>query len=132
MKKCDDSEELGSGNCCDIRLNNKVVVNSVEPINIGKKQYLARIDTGATKSSICKSVARKLKLGPALDKVEVKNSHGVSFRDIIMVEVGFAGIKTKIKFNVSDRAHMRYPILIGRNLLKKGFLVDCSNEDRDN
>lgn len=113
-------------------MNNKVVVNSVEPINIGGNEYFARIDTGATKSSICKSVVKKLKLGPAVDKVEVKNSHGVSHRDIILVEVNFAGIKTKIKFNVSDRSHMMYPILIGRNLLKKGFLVDCSNEDRDN
>jgi len=132
MNKSDDLKESNFKNSCDIRLNNKVVVDSVEPIFIGKNEYFARVDTGATRSSICKSVVKKLKLGPSLEKVEVKSSHGVSFRDIIMVNVNFAGIKTRIKFNVSDRVHMKYPVLIGRNLLKKGFLVDCSNEDRDN
>jgi len=52
--------------------------------------------------------------------------------DIILVDLELAGIHTDVKFNVSDRTHMKYPILIGRNLLRKGFLVDCSNEDRDN
>lgn len=132
MKRNDDLKESDLKNSCDIRLNNKVVVNSVEPIKIGRKEYFARVDTGATRSSICKSVVEKMKLGPSLEKVEVKSSHGASFRDIILVDVNFAGIETKIKFNVSDRVHMKYPVLIGRNLLKKGFLVDCSNEDRDN
>jgi hypothetical protein len=114
-----------------LRMDNKIIINSVEPVTIGGKKYYARIDTGATRSSLSKEIFEELGLGPAVECVEVRNSHGISKRDIIIVEVSLAGVTTKTKFNVSDRAHMRYPVLIGRNLLRKGFLVDCSNEDRD-
>ena len=132
MSKDKVKKVFDSMDCCDIRLNNKIIINSVEGVKIKGKSYLARIDTGATKNSICKSVVSELKLGPVVDNVEVKNSHGISVRGVIIVELELAGVKAKTMFNISDRVHMKYPILIGRNLLKKGFLVDCLNEDRDN
>jgi hypothetical protein len=131
MKKKSSFDELEAQESGICEFDDKKVINSVEPVKISGKECVARIDTGATRSSICKTLVGKLKLGPPIDSVEVKSSNGISMRDIIMVEVELAGVKTKTKFNVSDRSHMRYPILIGRNLLKKGFLVDCSNEDRD-
>jgi hypothetical protein len=117
---------------CDRGQDKKIVINSIENVTIKGKKYLARIDTGATKNSICKSIVADLSLGPAVDTVEVKSSNGVSVRDIIVVDLELAGVSSQTVFNVSNRIHMKYPILIGRNLLKKGFLVDCSNEDRDN
>ena len=119
-------------NGVDASLSNKVIINSVESVKIKGKEFLARIDTGATRNSISRDIVKQLQLGPVVDKVEVRNAHGKTKRDIILIEVELAGVKTKSKFNVSNRTSMKYPILIGRNLIKKGFLVDCSNEDRYN
>jgi len=110
----------------------KVIINDIESVKIGSEEFLARIDTGATRSSISKEIVSKLKLGPVIDNVEVRNAHGKSLRDVILIEVSVAGKSMKAKFNVSDRSKMLYPILIGRNILKRGFLVDCSNENRNN
>jgi hypothetical protein len=114
-----------------VSLHNKVIINSVEPVKIKEKEFYARIDTGATRSSISKEIADLLSLGPVIDSVDVRNAHGKTSRDVILVDVELAGVKTKAKFNLSDRTQMQYPVLIGRNILKRGFLVDCSDEDRN-
>lgn len=130
-KKISDLKKSALNNS-ENQLNNKVIINSVESIKIKGNDFLARIDTGATRNSISREIVEKLKLGPVVDKVEVRNAHGTTIRDIIFLEVELAGVKTKSKFNVSNRSSMKYLVLVGRNLLKKGFLVDCSNEDRYN
>jgi len=30
-----------------------------------------------------------------------------------------------IRINLNDRSKMKYPVIIGRNVLKEGFAVDC-------
>jgi hypothetical protein len=132
MEKGKNIKKPSKKDSCEICLKNKVIIGSVEPVYIKGERFLARIDTGATKNSISKKLVKDLNLGPAIDVVDVKNSHGFSLRDVIWVDVELAHVKTRTKFNVSDRSKMRYPLLIGRNLLKKGFLVDCSNENRNN
>lgn len=109
-----------------LSLHGKTVVHAVEPVVIDGKTFKARIDTGATRSSISKNIVENLGLGPVIAQVHVRNAHGKSSRDVIIVTVVIAGRTMKMKFNVSDREHMQYPILIGRNILKRGFLVDCS------
>ena len=130
MSKKEENSDLNR--CYDKEQDKRIVINSIENVTIKDNKYLARIDTGATKNSICKSIVADLSLGPPVDTVEVKSSNGISVRDIIIVDLELAGVMSQTMFNVSNRVHMKYPILIGRNLLKKGFLVDCSNEDRDN
>lgn len=39
------------------------------------------------------------------------------------------GEKFEIELSLSDRSKMDYPVLIGRKLLKKGFVVDVSKSD---
>ena len=39
------------------------------------------------------------------------------------------GIEHPIEFTLSDRDTMKFPILLGRKLLKKGFLVDVNKRD---
>ncbi len=34
----------------------------------------------------------------------------------------------KVHFSIADRAHMKYKVLIGKNILKKGFLIDPSKD----
>jgi hypothetical protein len=103
----------------------KIVIKTVEEVKIKGKRFLARIDTGATKSSICESIAENLKLGPPIRDVKIRNVHGISNRKIIKIKVSIAGRQMNSLFNVTKRQQMKYPILIGRNILKRGFLIEC-------
>ena len=110
-----------------MKVNNnskRKIIKVVEIIKIKNKSFKARIDTGAKRSSISKSLAKKLKLGPAIGKVEVKSSNGISMRPLIIIEFLLKGVGISTEFTIADRKHMSYPILIGRNALKKGFLID--------
>jgi len=61
------------------------------------------------------------------DKKKIKNSFGeMEERYIIktLVRIGHKNIRTTL--SLSDRENMRYPVLIGRRLLKNKFLVDVN------
>ena len=90
-----------------------------------KRSVRARIDTGATKSSIDTNLAKKLELGPVIKRKKVKSVHGMTVRPFIFVKVKIKGKELEGEFNLAEREHMTYPVLIGQSLLKKGkFLVD--------
>ncbi len=92
----------------------------------GKKEVVARIDTGATKSSIDKSLAKELGLGPELKHARIKSAHGIRYRPIVMVDIAIGGELMNAEFTIAEREHMKYSVLIGQNILKKGFLIDPS------
>ncbi len=60
----------------------------------------------------------------------VKNSGGVPehrytiFSDLIIFKSTY-----RIEFSLTDRANMRYPILLGRKFLKKRFIIDVSKKN---
>ena len=109
-------------------LNGKVVIGLAEKVMVhypkGRKNAVAKIDTGATKSSIDTNLAAELRLGPVIKSKLVKSAHGSKLRPIIEAEIELAGKKIKSEFTLADRAHMKYRILIGQNILKDGFLID--------
>jgi len=109
-------------------LDGKLVIGLAEKVSvhnsIGKKSVIAKIDTGATKSSIDTSLAAELKLGPVIKSKLVKSAHGSKLRPIIEATIELAGKKIKSEFTLADRAHMKYRVLIGQNILKDGFLID--------
>lgn len=108
-----------------VGLTERVVVKS----NDGKrKAYIARIDTGATKSSIDLKVAKELGLGPVLHTKSFRSANGNSIRPIVKASIVVAKRSLKVKFSVVDRSHMRYKLLIGRNVLKRDFLIDPSRK----
>jgi len=90
------------------------------------KDVTARIDTGATKSSIDGSLARELGIGPVLRIAVVKAAHGISRRPVVVVKLKIAGRILAAEFTIAKRTHMRYRMLIGQNILKRGFLIDPS------
>ena len=60
------------------------------------------------------------------DKV-VKNSGGTAeHRYTIVTEVVIFNTTYKVEFSLTDRANMKYPILLGRKFLKDRFVVDVS------
>lgn len=94
----------------------------------GKKEVVARVDTGATKSSIDEALAKELGLAEPLKHAKVKSASGTKHRPVIVVEISIAGELIASEFTVADRAHMKYQVLIGQNILKSGFLIDPSRQ----
>lgn len=90
-----------------------------------KKTLIARIDSGATKSSLDKALAKRLKLVPKAGTKTIKSSHGISRRKFVEIKIRLNKKILKGDFTIADRAHMTYQVLIGQNLLKRGkFLID--------
>jgi hypothetical protein len=92
----------------------------------GKKEVIARVDTGATKSSIDKALAEELDFGPTLKHTRVKSAHGIRYRPVVTLDISIVGDLRHAEFNIAEREHMKYKVLIGQNILKKGFLIDPS------
>ena len=108
-----------------IGLTEKVIIKSLD----GKeKEVLARIDSGATKSSIDVRLAAKLSLGPILKAKVVKSASGKSLRAVVEAKVALADKSFKTDFTIADRSHMKYSVLIGQNILSEGFLIDPVKE----
>ncbi len=60
----------------------------------------------------------------------VRSSNGeVDFRYTISTEVILFGQKIKTVFTLSYREKMKYPILLGKRLLKNRFIVDVSKDN---
>lgn len=112
-------------------INGRPILGLIEEIIIfskkGNKPAIARIDTGASKSSIDVKLAASLHLGPVIKSRMIKSTHGNKLRPVVEVELLLDGKKTISEFTLADRTHMKYPVLIGRNTLKHGeFLIDPS------
>ncbi|MBU0569570.1 hypothetical protein KKB40_02200 [Patescibacteria group bacterium] len=92
------------------------------------KIVMARIDTGAMRTSIDRELAEELGL---LDennilwkrKYAYRSSHGRQVRPVIGLTMRIAGRKIKTSASVANRKKMTTPLLIGRNDLQ-GFLVN--------
>lgn len=114
---------------------------------LGLKSVIAKIDTGAYSTALYCHDIREEKgvlyfklLGPSYENYsskeialkeysqkEIKNSFGeVEKRYIIktIVKIGRKRIKSVI--SLTNRENMRYPVLIGRKLLKNKFIVDVA------
>ena len=115
-------------------MTKKVVIGLTEKVKIetkkgGKRTINAKIDTGATKSSMDINLAKQLNVGPVVRSRLVKSAHGNSLRPVVMPTVEIAGKKIKRQFTLANRRHLKYPILIGVNVLKKGgFIVNPSKK----
>jgi hypothetical protein len=119
---------------------------------LGWSDVPVRIDSGATTSSIHCSRVRLITDGeqPQLcfyldakkgapqrsftvtdfKETFVRNSSGKEEkRYVIKTKITIFGKKIKAEFSLANRRKMRYPILIGRKLLKKRFLIDVSQKD---
>ena len=60
---------------------------------------------------------------------KIKNSFGeMEERFIIKTIISIGGKKIKSSISLSDRENMRYPVLIGRKLLKGKFIVDVNQK----
>jgi len=95
--------------------------------NNKSKTIRARIDTGADICSIDAKLAKQLNLGPVERVKKIKSAHGIKERPILRARVQIKKRRfANVRFSIADRRHLRYRALIGKNILRNGFLVDPS------
>jgi len=107
------------------------IISSVQEINLKgmdgvRKRVLAKIDTGAWRTSISEHLAKELGLLQTKNivwKKRFKSALGVEERPVIGLTFWMAGRKIKTFASSAKRVSLKYPVIIGRKDLK-GFLVD--------
>jgi hypothetical protein len=102
----------------------------------------ARIDTGAATSSLDarelkiieeqaefklppKYGGRKISL-PIVGWKVVRSAAAKGRRPIVEIDFCIGPKMIRAQVNLNNRSQMRYPLIIGRNLLLENFVVDCS------
>jgi hypothetical protein len=95
------------------------------------KKVLARVDTGATRTSIDTQLAKSLGLGPILRYKQVTSSHGSSLRGLVLARILIGNRIFKVYCALSNRKNMKYAVLIGRNILKRDFIIDSGKKTGD-
>jgi hypothetical protein len=121
----------------------QIMVGEVEDVMLapGTITLPARIDTG---SALCSLDARDLSvrdnmadfmLGkrygsvrlrlPVVDWIYVRNAAGVEKRPVVKLGICLGSKFIRTVATLKDRSQMTYPFLVGRNVLKDGFMVDA-------
>lgn len=99
----------------------------IEPITIKyqgqTKTLLAKLDTGAFRSSVDKKLAKELNLPKTSKKVFVKSASGQRYRPTVNLSFTLAGKKINTLASVVDRSHLKYQVIVGRIDLK-GFTIN--------
>ena len=106
-------------------------IGLIEEITIkgltGEKKVLAKIDTGADRTSVDNEIAAEVGLGPVNKTVKVKSSvSGESKKRLVVdAEIIIKGEHHTVPVSISDRDHMSYEVIVGKDVLKKcNFLID--------
>lgn len=128
-------------------LFSKEILGEIDKFNLplfNLNNIEARIDTGAKTSSIHATnieiienkYVKFLVLGkyeffePIYKIQEVKSSNGEkSKRVFIKNKIEIFDKDYEIILSLNDRKNMKFPLLIGRELLEKGFIVDVSKQN---
>ena len=134
-------------------MNDKTIVGRRELISIldlNLSDLDAKVDTGADSNALhCDNIVIEdnmvhfclldevhesyhgKRMSMPLYKVKkVKSSNGeIQLRPSIKVSVEFFGKKYKSIISLTNRADMKFPMLIGRRFLKDRFIVDVSEEN---
>jgi len=104
----------------------------------------ARIDTGAATSSLDarhltikdnmaefrlpkKAGGLKLRL-PVIKWEYVRSAEARERRPVVEIEFCLGPKRMRTQVNLNDRSRVKYPLIIGRNVLQGNYVVDCMKE----
>lgn len=132
----------------------KLLIGKIEKVKLTppEKIFHARIDTGATTSSLdAKNIETFERNGSTWVKFKIKDPNKEIFYDVekplvrkvkilqastdeasrrpvIELQFQIGGVKRIEEFTLEDRSHLEYQLLIGRNVLRDLMVVDVSQE----
>lgn len=111
-------------------IKNKTIIGLTHDVIVEGVKVKAKVDTGADKSSIDHSLFEKIdknKDKKILGFKKFISALGEQKREITKLKIEIENLKFKVKFTIADRKDLKYKVLIGKNILKKGkFLIDSS------
>ena len=110
----------------------RIVLGLTEEVLINNHAFKAKIDTGAKGNSICKTIVKEISLPYIEKKIWVKSSNGKQLRRMVEATIELKDKKFKTTFNVADRTNLNFPVLIGVQTLRNGYLVDPSKNSHIN
>ena len=127
----------------DILKKSKTIIGSEEFVSFPELNLdliHARIDTGATTSSLgvksiievdgniqCLLPNRKTIVFTDFKKKIIKSSFGhIEERYVVKILINVLGRKIRTDFTLANRSKMKFPILIGRKMLRGKFIVDVT------
>jgi len=124
----------------------KILIGGVEEVVLfpwGVK-VPARIDTGASMTSldvrdltVRKGLAQfrlPEQYGNVLISLRVirhcniRSSDARERRPVVEMELCVGSRRMRVEVNLNDRSRMEYPLILGRNVLNQGFIVDSARE----
>ena len=122
----------------------KITIGEVEEVILlpwGVKMP-ARIDTGASQTSIDAQYLKiedriaefrlhkryggmRLRL-PVIEWQDVRSSEARDRRPVVEIEFCLGPRRIRTKVSLNDRSMVKYPLIIGRDVLRNNFIVDCT------
>jgi alpha-L-glutamate ligase-like protein len=122
------AQSLFSDESSDLLKSSPITLSVIQPVTVyganqaSKQTVLAKLDSGAYRTSIDKKLAEKLRLSISGKKVFVQSASGTGYRDTCQITFELAGKKIKTTASIADRTRLKFPIIIGRVDLE-GFLI---------
>ena len=89
--------------------------------NIGKKISFELESADGEKKRVTTTIADTV-------RVKTTNSDSIERRYKVWLTLVHGDVERRVHVTLNDRSHMKYPLLIGRNLLCGKFLVDVSGQ----
>ena len=104
----------------------------------GTQTVIGKADSGASRTSIDLRLAADLGAGPihTVSRVRSGSQRETTTRPVVDLVLGIGGAQHTVEANIEDRAHMSYPLLLGRDVLKHYRLdvsrrVEAAGEEPD-
>lgn len=155
--ECPEIEPPSCPVCPAARIGTKIVLGEIEQITVKSAgmsrgvKYLARIDTGATSTSLhATNVTRFERDGerwvrfeidnprdqeiitlerPLVRRIRVKREEQDDRRLVVVLTLELGKITRHVEVSLTDRSEMEFPVLIGRNFLMDAAMVDVSQRE---
>lgn len=90
---------------------------------------MARLDTGADRSSLDKSLVDELGIDLThAPTISTASALGTEERKLVQISVDIAGATRLLEMSVTDRSARSFPVLLGVDALE-GFVVDAARDD---